>query len=230
MEDIATRVIAAMVGVPAIWIYLVTAVWMGIECLGIGLPTEPVMLFVGSLVAQGHVNVALALIGAGLGCILFGSLAYTVGDRYGTKAIGRYGRFIGLPATRAAHLELWLRHRGVLGVIGLRMLPFVRSFSSFVSGVADVPLAGFAVGTFVGSVLYFVPWIILGDVFGARYRVPLHALDEFGAKGIAAVVGALVLLFLLHHFTGRLALRGLAAHFHRHRSQHEHKLATVALL
>lgn len=230
VEQLASQLIAALGSVPALVVYAIAAVWVGIECIGIGVPVEPVMLFLGSLVALGHVNLPLAILATGLGCVVLGSLAYWAGRRYGTEAIARFGRYVGLKPVRAAHLELWLRRRGALGVCGLRVTPLVRSFTSFVSGVADVPQASWAVGTFVGSAVYSGLWIILGDVFGANYQVPLRYLDRFGLWGIAAVVGIIVVVFLLHRFAGRLAFLGLAWHFRRHHKQHLHQLKTASIV
>lgn len=224
MENLATHLISVLNSVPVLVVYVVAAAWVGIECIGIGLPVEPVMLFLGSLVAVGHVSLPLAIVTSGLGCVALGSLAYWAGRRYGTKAIARFGRYVGLKPERAAHLELWLRRRGALGVFGLRVTPLVRSFTSFVSGVADVPEASWALGTFVGSALYCAVWIVVGNAFGADYQGPLRALDRFGLWGIAAVIAIVVIVFLLHRFAGRMAFRGLAWHFQRHHKQHAHQL------
>ena len=106
----------------------------------------------------------------------------------------------------------------------------MRSFSSFVSGIADVPLPRFVLGTFIGSILYCLPWLVLGDLFGANYRAPLRYLDHFGLWGIAVVIGVVLVLFVLHRLTGHLALRGLAQHFHYHHKEHHHTLKLAPLL
>jgi membrane protein DedA with SNARE-associated domain len=230
VEELAAHLIGALGSVPALVVYVIAAVWVGIECFGIGVPVEPVMLFLGSLVALGDVNLPLALLAMGLGSVVLGSLAYWAGRRYGTQAIARFGRYVGLKPARAAHLELWLRRRGALGVFGLRVTPLVRPFTSFVSGVADVPQASWVLGTFVGSALYCAVWVVLGNVFGADYQAPLHALDHFGLWGIAAVIAVVLALFLLHRVAGRVAVRGLEAHFQRHHKLHLHQLKTADMV
>jgi membrane protein DedA with SNARE-associated domain len=216
MANLATHLIAAMSGVPVLLIYLLTAIWVGVESAGIGVPVEPVMLFVGSLAAQGQVNVGLVILATGLGCVVFGSLAYVVGLCVGTRAITRYGRFVGLTPARADHIELWLRHRGALGVFLVRLVPLVKTFSSFIAGVADIRYPVFAVGTFLGSLVYCGAWIVLGDVLGANYRKPLEYLDGLDGRGVAIALAIIAIVIVLHHFWGRLALRRLAIHFHRH--------------
>jgi membrane protein DedA with SNARE-associated domain len=230
VEELATRLIGVLAGVPALWIYLIAAAYVGVECIGIGVPVEPVMLFVGSLATQGHISLALAILATGVGCVALGAVSYLLGRDYGTQAIARFGRFVGLTPRRAAHLELWLRRHSILGVLGLRLTPMVRSFASFVSGVADVPGAQFALGTFVGSAVYSGVWLALGDALGANYRAPLHYLDEIGPWGIVAIVVVAAGIYALHFVAGHLALRGLAAHFRRHLKAHPLPLKMAKLL
>jgi membrane protein DedA with SNARE-associated domain len=216
VENLATFLINTLDGVPALAIYALAAAWVGVECIGIGLPVEPVMLFVGSLAASGHINVVLAIVMAGVGCVVLGSISYVLGWRFGNTAITRYGRFVGLAADRSAHLETWLRRRGALGVMGLRSTPLVRSWCSFVSGIAEVSPANFIVGTFVGSAFYSGVWLVVGDLLGKNYRAPLAYLDRFGWVGVAAIAAIVLVVLVLHRLTGIAAFLALALHFHRH--------------
>jgi membrane protein DedA with SNARE-associated domain len=227
MEQIVTQVIGALATVPVAFIYVIAAVWVGIESDGIGLPVEPVMLFVGSLAAAGHVNLPIAVLATGLGCVLLGTVSFVLGRRYGSKVLSRFGRFVGLSPARADHLELWLRHRGLLGIILLRMTPLLRSFSSFICGTAEIGPAQFAIGTFVGSAVYSGAWIVLGNLLGENYRAPLRFLDQLGPRGILIALGVVVVLFLLHRLAGRLAFLRLALHFHRHHHR-EHASGPLA--
>ncbi len=230
MEQIVTQVISALATVPVALIYVIAAAWVGVESDGIGLPVEPVMLFVGSLATAGHVNLPIAILATGVGCTVLGTVSFVLGRRYGAKVVQRVGRFVGLSPARADHLELWLRHRGLLGIILLRMTPLLRSFSSFICGTAEISPASFAIGTFVGSAVYSGAWIVLGFFLGQDYRAPLHFLDQLGWRGIALAVGVVLVLFLLHRLAGRFAFLRLSHYFHRRR-QHAAgpPLATSAL-
>ena len=221
MEHIATQVIAALATVPVALIYVIAAAWVGVESNGIGVPVEPVMLFVGSLATAGHVNLPIAILATGLGCMTLGTVSFVLGRRFGPKLVSRIGRFVGLTPARAEHLELWLRHRGLLGIILLRMTPLVRSFSSFICGTAEISPANFAIGTFIGSAIYSGAWIVLGFFLGEDYRAPLHFLDQLGLRGILIALAIVLLLFVLHRLAGRFAFLRFSHYFHRrHKQQH----------
>jgi membrane protein DedA with SNARE-associated domain len=224
VEQLFHNLVADMQHVPSPLIYLISAVWLGLESAGIGVPIEPMMLFVGSLAAQSIVNPVLATATAALGSLAFASLAYVIGKRVGTATIGRVGRFIGLNQQRAEHVELWLRHRGALGVVVARETPIVRTFGSYVMGAAEVPMPTFVWGTLVGAFIYCGIFIGLGTILGQHYEAPLHALDQIGLGGVLIVVGIIAAAIVLHHFWGRLTLRRIAWHFRRHQA----RLAAVA--
>src|SRR5215469_18097267 len=107
MTNLVNHLIQIMGSVPALLVYLISAVWMGLESAGIGVPIEPMMLFVGSLAAGAHPHIVLplAILAVTLGCVLFSLLAYKIGQRAGTTAIARVGRYVGLSQERADHIE-----------------------------------------------------------------------------------------------------------------------------
>jgi membrane protein DedA with SNARE-associated domain len=216
VEQLATHVISALATVPVALIYVIAAAWVGVESDGIGVPVEPVMLFVGSLAAAGHISLPIAVLATGLGCVALGTVTFVLGRRYGPKVVSRVGRFVGLSPARADHLELWLRHRGLLGIILLRMTPLLRSFSSFICGTAEVSPVSFVIGTFIGSAVYSGIWLVLGNVLGDNYRAPLHFLDQLGPRGLLIALGIVVVLFVAHRLAGRFAFLRVALHFHRH--------------
>ncbi|HEX6799593.1 MAG TPA: DedA family protein [Ktedonobacterales bacterium] len=221
MEQVVHTVLLALASVPAVAVYAICAGWLGLESAGIGVPIEIMLLFEGSLVAQQKVNLVIAILCTTLGCLLFAAVAYVIGRRAGTVAIARVGRFVGLNQMRADHIELWLRHRGALGVFIARVTPMVRTYSSYIMGAAEIALPTFVIGTFLGALLYNGVFIVLGMLLGRDYERPLQYLDQFGIGGIAAVVGGIVLVVVLHHFWGRLTLRSIARHFHRHHARHQ---------
>jgi membrane protein DedA with SNARE-associated domain len=80
-----------------------------------------------------------------------------------------------------------------------------------------VPRHKFLIGTALGALLYCGIFIALGTLLGSNYKTSLDWMQKhFGARDILLVWGVIILLLVAHHFWGRLSLRRLAAHFHRH--------------
>lgn len=226
MEQLFTNLISVMHSVPVPVIYLIAAVWMGLESAGIGVPIEPMMLFLGSLstkVGGDIVNPVGAVAACTIGCVAFASLAYMIGKHEGTGAIARWGRFVGLNQQRADHFELWLRRKGGIGVFVARLTPMVRTFGSFVMGAAEIPPRTFVLGTVAGSALYCTIFVTIGALLG--YERPLKALDAVGWRGVAVVLTVVILYIVLHRLWTYLTLRRIRQHYHLH---HAAVAATVA--
>jgi len=220
VEQFVSHTFAVMGDIWPPLIYLIAAAWVGVESAGIGLPIEPMMLFTGSLAAQGKTSLVLTVLITAFGCLAFASLAYVIGRREGTGAIARFGRIVGLNQTRADHLELWLRHRGAAGVFIARVTPMVRTFGSYVMGAADIAATTFALSTLAGSLVYCGGWIVAGYLLGENYRAPLTFLQDHFSGGAVLILAAIALaLVVLHHFLGRLGLHRVALHFRRHAAQ-----------
>lgn len=219
MEQFVTNALNTLAAVPLVITLVLIAVWVGVESAGIGVPIEPAMLFLGSLAAKEHA-VAIAVAGtfcAAAGCVVFSSVAYYIGQRLGTAAIAHVGKYVGLTEVRAEHIELWLRRRGMLGVFIARETPMVRTYGSFVMGAAGVPRSKFLIGTALGALLYCGIFIALGTLLGSNYKAALDWMQKhFGTRDILMVWGIIILLFVAHHFWGRLSLRRLASHFRHH--------------
>ena len=223
MEQFIQHVLQVMESVPAFAVYGIIAVWVGLESSGIGVPIEPLMLFAGSLTTQAGsaINLILVIVAASVGCLLFSSAAYYIGDRAGTPAIARVGRYVGLTQARADHIELWLRHRGALGVFVARETPMVRTYGSFMMGAAKINLPTFLLGTAAGSLLYCGVVTIIGAALGKNYVSAIEFFQQFGTIGAIVVVVVLATILVIHHFWGRLTLYRIALHFHRHHAQHK---------
>jgi membrane protein DedA with SNARE-associated domain len=217
MEQLFTNLVGVMRDVPSPVIYLVAAVWMGLESAGIGVPIEPLMLFLGSLstrVGGNIVNPVGAVAACTIGCVAFASLAYAIGRREGTGVIARRGRFVGLNQQRADHFEVWLRRKGGVGVFVARLTPMVRTFGSFVMGAAEIPRRTFVLGTAAGSLLYCTIFVTIGALLG--YERPLKAVDAVGWRGVAVVVGVVILYIVLHRLWTSLTLRRIRQHYRRY--------------
>ena len=219
MEQLFSNLITFMSSVPLPLVFIILAGWVGAESAGIGVPIEPMMLFTGSLAAQSQnhiVETAAFIVSAALGCLIFATIAYEIGKRVGTTAITKVGHFVGLNQTRADHIELWLRHRGALGILIARETPMVRTFGSYIMGAADIPLPVFALSTFAGSLIYCGLWIILGHILGANYAQALGYLGKIGTPGILIAAGVILVVIVLHHFAGRFGFRRIKRHYLRH--------------
>jgi membrane protein DedA with SNARE-associated domain len=205
---------------PPLSVYGIVFLWMLIEGLGIGIPIEPMLLFVGALSARNDVFESALLFGVGAGVALLGtlvgtSICYLIGRSAGPH-LAQVGKYIGLTQERIDHMELWLRRRGFMGVFIARIVPLLRGFSPYVIGASRLAFPVFVAGTLVGSIVYESLWTGLGFYLGDNYRSAFGYLDQFGFQSVIILALAVVLYLVLHYLVARLSFHRLAAHWRRH--------------
>lgn len=130
---------------------------MIVESSGIPIPSEAISPFAGYLVSTAHMGFVIA-VAAGVGGNLVGSwIAYFIGLWGGRELALRYGRYVGVSQTRLVRTERWFARYGEVTVLVSRLLPAVRSYSSFPAGFARMNLLKFTLYTIAGC----VPWVLV---------------------------------------------------------------------
>jgi membrane protein DedA with SNARE-associated domain len=150
------------------------------------------MIYAGYLVSQGSMNFAAA--------VFVGTLANLVGS-WIAWAAGAYG--IDAVLLRSPHNRRrveqahdWFERYGDPTVFFARLLPVVRTFISLPAGVARMPLRRFSVLTVLGSVLWCIMLVAVGDVAGRNWDTwhrRFGYLDYVVGAAILALAVALVL-------------------------------------
>jgi membrane protein DedA with SNARE-associated domain len=205
---------------PSLAVYGIVFLWMLIEGIGIGVPIEPVLLFVGAFAVRNDVIQTALMFGLGAGIALLGtlvgaSIGYLVGRGAGPH-LPQVGKYIGLTQDRIDHMELWLRRRGFMGVFIARIVPLLRGFSSYVIGASRLAVPVFIVGTLAGAILYETIWTGLGVYLGDNYQAAFGYLDQFGYQGAAILVLVILLYFVLHYLWAHISFGRLVSHWRRH--------------
>jgi len=222
MDRVVQQLVEFVSSIPAdhiVVVYLVAAAWVAIESFGIGLPIEPVLLALGAIASQGKLNPALGLVGAIaaalLGTLTGAGLGYAIGRRAGHGVV-RAGRIVGLDQARIEHMKLWLRQRGVMGIIFARFVPVLRGLAPYALGATDVPLPLFLVGTAIGGLGYTSVWIVAGFALGNKYAVAMGFFDRFGILGFVLIVAIVAALYVMHDLGSRYVWQRMPVHSHRH--------------
>jgi membrane protein DedA with SNARE-associated domain len=165
---------------------------MVLESACVPIPSEVTMIYAGYLVSQGSMNFAAA--------VVVGTLANLVGS-WIAWAAGAYG--IDAVLLRSPHnrrrveqAHAWFERYGDATVFFARLLPVVRTFISLPAGVARMPLRRFSVLTVLGSLLWCIMLVAVGDVAGRNWDTwhrRFGYLDYVVGAAILALALALVL-------------------------------------
>lgn len=182
----------------AVWISGVIEAWgyggvillMGIESMCIPLPSELIMPFAGYLVYAGKMNFWLAGISGGVGCLAGSLVAYGIGYFGGRPVVEKYGKYFLISKKDLMTADQWFEKYGDDTSFWSRLLPIIRTFISLPLGIAKVEIWKFMLYSLVGSIIWSLFLVYLGQKFGENWQMLKGYFHEFDIViGIVIVLG-----------------------------------------
>lgn len=147
---------------------------------------------------------SLAILAAASGAATLGSsLLYALVRRGGRSLLARYGRYLHLNEARVHLLERWFRRHGALAIVVGRLVPGLRTPTSVMAGLFDVPYRTFAPATTLAALL----WAALYFFLGALLERGWHALVGRLLGHVGAVVAVAVAVAALASVVAALIWR-----------------------
>lgn len=153
---------------------------MAIESCNIPLPSEVIMTFAGSLVAEGKFNFWLVVLAGALGNVVGSWVNYYLGAYGGRPFLEKYGKYMLIHHSDLKKADKWFDRYGDWAVFLTRLLPVIRTFISFPAGVSRIRIVPFTILTFAGSFLWSMLLTYVGYKLGQHYadiKKVLHGLD-----------------------------------------------------
>ncbi|MCP3821791.1 DedA family protein [Streptomyces sp. A3M-1-3] len=184
--------------VPAVSIYILVGVVIGLESLGIPLPGE-IILVSSALLASQHGDVDPVILGACAvaGAIIGDSIGYAIGRKGGKPLLERLGRRFPkhFGEQNIAMAERSFEKWGMWAVFFGRFVALLRIFAGPLAGVLRMPYWKFAIANVLGGILW------AGGTTAVVYYVGVVAeawLKRFSWLGLvlAVVIGVTSMLVI----------------------------------
>ena len=171
--------------------YVVVALLVGAEGVGLPLPGETALLAAAALAARGHLSIAGVIAASAIGVAVGGSGGYWIGRSAGQVVVTRYGNWVGITPARLERTRQFFALHGTHAVLIARFVPIVRILAGLVAGITDMPFAQFVAYNAVAGVVWSLFFGLLGYSFGRNLPLLEHRLGEGGLAlgGILLVAG-----------------------------------------
>ena len=164
-----------------------------VEEAGVPLPApgDIVILFAGYRASMGEMGILEATVAVVLAVQLGSTILYTVSRKVGHTILFKYGRLIHLDERKLEKVERWIVKHGPVMVLVGRLTPGLRTPTSIMAGVFEVPFKYFLAYATLAALIWSGFWLASGYFFGKRM---LPALQYFHYTGyvVMAVLAALV--------------------------------------
>ncbi|MFD9356133.1 DedA family protein [Streptomyces sp. NPDC060031] len=176
--------------IPAVSIYLLVGLVIGLESLGIPLPGEIILVSAALLASQnGEVDPVVLGICATAGAIVGDSIGYAIGRKGGQPLLDRLGRRFPkhFGPDQVAVAERSFDKWGMWAVFFGRFVALLRIFAGPLAGVLHMPYWRFLIANILGGILW------AGGTTAVIYTIGIVA--EPWLKGFSWVALAVALLF-----------------------------------
>ncbi len=181
------------------WGYAAIFVLAMAEAICIPFPSEITFGFGGALAAEGQLALAGVILVGIAGEFVGSMIGFTIGRTGGRPIVERYGKYVLVAPADLDRAHKFLASKGDWSVALGRALPLVRTFVSLVAGIAEMPVARFALFTLIGTAVYSAAVACAGYGLGSEWH---HLASGLTAAGFVllglAIVAAVV--FAVHRW------------------------------
>jgi membrane protein DedA with SNARE-associated domain len=177
--------------------YLALYITFSFGLLGLPIPDETILTYVGFLVYGGHLDYLKAIIISFFGSLTGMCLSYAIGRHYGKPFLMRYGKWIYLTPQRLSKTERWFHKFGPWTIVFGYYVPGVRHLTCYMAGISHIALWRYILYAGSGALVWCFTFITLGYVIGFQWERVMHQIEGYMRWVIfgAIVLGAIVIFF-----------------------------------
>ena len=159
-----------------VWIYAILFAIVFIETGVVVMPFLPgdsLLFIAGAFAAQGEMSLTVLMASLAIAAVLGNTSNYWIGRYFGPRVFQwENSKFFNKNAFDKAH-AFYEKH-GAITIIVTRFLPFLRTFSPFVAGVAAMTHGRFQFYNITGGLLWVVSLSLAGYFFGNIPVIKTH--------------------------------------------------------
>jgi membrane protein DedA with SNARE-associated domain len=173
--------------------------------VGLPVPDEALLTFVGYLSFKGDLQLVASLLSAFLGTACGITVSYELGRLFGLRILTGLGGVLHVSQERMMEAQAWVRQWGPYGLPIAYFLPGVRHVAAVIAGASQLPISRFAAFAYSGALLWSATFIGIGYGFGAewsRLSPAVHRTVVIIALTVALTV-AILLRLLWRRRVGR---------------------------
>ncbi len=162
--------------------YAILFFWVLVEQLGIPIPSIPLLLTAGTLLATHRIHASYALAAVLAACMAADSIWYMLGRRYGNSVLKLLCRFSFEASTCVNKTESYFTRRGPVTLLFAKFVPGLSTLAAPIAGQTGMPYTRFLLWDLAGSILWAEAYLLAGRFVGnvaqrsARF---FHYLSHF---------------------------------------------------
>jgi len=182
--------------------YLTLLTLMIGEGIGLPIPSEVIMPYVGYSAYLGGISLYLGFLIGTIGSFLGSLIAYFIGYKLGYPFLRKYGKYVLIDSKRLDRLHQWFLKYGDPAVFGFRFIPELRALISYPAGVAEMSLLRFSLFTILGHGIWDLSLSILGYYLHSQIDYVISLAEKFGIYALGITI-LLVIVYIIWKIRGK---------------------------
>ncbi|NTW05772.1 MAG: phosphatase PAP2 family protein [Peptococcaceae bacterium] len=172
--------------------------------MGLPVPGEPVMTFVGYLIGRnnGQAFFVWAVVAA-MGTFVGSTLAYIIGLRLGERALVFVGKLAHISEDKLFKIEELFKERRIMLILFSRYVPGVRHLVPYLAGICRMNFFEYCIYNLAGAVIWCVSFIFMGTVLGENWILIEKLIRNFS---LAVAVFGVFIFVVLKYFRKEMKL------------------------
>jgi membrane protein DedA with SNARE-associated domain len=168
---------------------------LALGIVGLPIPDETLLMFVGYLAFQHRLNPAAAFASAFFGGVCGITVSYGLGRAFGLYLPQRWRNFLRLTPERIERTQDWFRSGGEWILVVGYFIPGVRHLTAYAAGASCLGYTPFAIFAYLGAFIWTTTFIGFGYFLGEGWNNGAPRFERNVA--ILMVVAVLALLIFL---------------------------------
>lgn len=172
---------------------------LALGIVGLPIPDEVLLTYVGYSVFKGVMEYPPALLGAFAGAATGITVSYAIGRKLGLPFLKKVGPTFHITEERVAYTQkLFAKCGNCLLIIGY-FIPGVRHITAYLAGIAGMDVRRFMAFAYTGAFLWSLSFITLGRELGEKWYIAGTYLHRFGfyLPLVALVLAAGVVFYVM---------------------------------
>ncbi|TXK85979.1 DedA family protein [Paenibacillus sp. N3.4] len=170
--------------------YIALYLLLSAGIVGVPIPDETLMAFVGSLTAPGGpFDFVTTLLVIYAGTMTGMIVSYLIGHRVGKPFLYRFGKWFKLTPSRIERAEGWFKKYGLWTVFFGYFVPGVRHFTCYLSGVSGVKFYKYLLYAGTGALLWCTTFLTLGHFIGSNLDGLFQLIHQYVGISLLIIAG-----------------------------------------
>lgn len=168
--------------------YIGIFLFLVLGIVGLPLPDEIMMTFIGYLTSIGELNLYLTYISALAGSACGITISYVLGLRLGYPFLKRFGPRIFITRRRLKLAQIMFRKYGNWLLFVGYFIPGVRHVTAYLAGISGIRFPRFALFAYTGAIVWCATFVGLGHVLGKNWEVAFDYLHKYGQEALFIII------------------------------------------